>query len=136
MSSFSVSSSFIKKVLYVTALSVAINVLILVIAKPLSHVPDTFGPFMYAPVIYLTTLGVIAAATLRTVIKKYSAQHNKLFTIISYMALAISCIPDIMLPYSPDADNIGATPFVVAVLIVMHIATGLIVIYGFTKHKA
>ncbi|MEI8249340.1 MAG: DUF6069 family protein [Candidatus Taylorbacteria bacterium] len=136
MSSFSVTSSFIKKVVYVTVASVVVNVLILVIAKPLSHVPDTFSPFMYGPVIYLTILGVIAAAIVRTVIKKYTERHNELFTIISYIALAVSCIPDVMLPYSTDADNAGATPFVVVVLIIMHIATGLFVIYGFTKHKA
>ena len=88
---------------------------------------------MYEPVIFLTILGVIAAAVVYVVIRTYSQKHNHVFTIISYIALIASCIPDIMLPYSPDADNAGATPFVVTVLILMHVATGLLVIYGFTK---
>lgn len=126
-----------KKFLIISAqtiiVSVLINVAILVIARATTGAPATFGPFMYSPVIILTILGVIGASIVYALIKKYSQNPSRLFKIVSYVALVLSFIPDIQLPYSTDADNVGVTWVIVALLIVMHIVTALIVIRNFTK---
>ena len=129
------TKEFISTVIKTILISVAFNLVILIIARLTIAAPDTFGPFMYSPVILLTLIGVIGAALVYVLLKKYSKNYTRVFKIISYIALLLSLIPDFQLPYSLDADDAGATPLIIMVLIFMHIVTALIVIYYFTKDK-
>ena len=130
-----VTKNFMLTVLKTTVISVLLNLIILVIARNSTNTPLTFGPFMHGPVILFTILGVIGASGVYLVIKKYTKHYTRVFKIVSYGALFLSCIPDLQLPSSLDADNIGATPTVVGILILMHITTALVVIHIFTKNE-
>ncbi len=130
------TKEFIQTLIKTILVSVIVNLIILVIARSISSAPLTFGPFMYGPVILFTVLGVISASLVYILIKKYIQNPNPIFKIVSGVALFLSFIPDLQLLSSHDADNVGATPIVVGILILMHIVTALIVIFNFTKTGA
>ena len=132
------TKAFIIKVIKVALISAITNAVLLALVKPLSGVPDTFSPFFYSNVIWFTILGVLAAAAVYVAWGWLLPRRelNRDFTIIAWLALFISFIPDLMMPFSTDRDNIGATPFVVGILIVMHIIPAILVIHSFTGWKS
>ena len=127
---------FITNVIVAAILSVIINVIVLAIIRPITQAPSSFSPFEYGSVIELTFLGVLAAGFVYVGIQRFYPQsYKKIFTWVAFISLIISCIPDILLPYSTDADNQGATPFIVIILILMHILTAGIVVWIFTERS-
>lgn len=129
---------FINVVAKVTILSVIGNVILAILGRMISHTPDTFGPYMYVPVIGLTVGGVFAAAVVYYVMRlKYTdaLKANKHFLIISWIVLVLSFVPDIFIPWSPDTDLVGWTYVVIANLMLMHVVAGGLVMYSFTRKK-
>ena len=59
--------------------------------------------------------------------------RNKDFVLISVAVLILSFIPDLLMPFSSDADNQGATWAIVFVLMLQHVIPAILVIFGFTK---
>lgn len=129
---------FINVVAKVTILSVIGNVILAILGRMVSDTPDTFGPYMYGPVIGLTVLGVFAAAVVYYVMRlKYTdaLKANKYFLIISWIVLALSMIPDILIPWIPEADMVGWTIVVIANLMLMHVVAGGLVMHYFTRKE-
>lgn len=129
-------SRFSKTVAYVAIVSAIINAALAYIGKMLSMPPDTFGPYMYTSVAGLTIGGVIAAAIVYIIIRKMTpdvAKANKRFLVISIIALIVSFYPDIMLPYSPEPDDIGWTYGIIANLMLMHVVAAAFVMRLFVK---
>jgi hypothetical protein len=131
-----ITKQFISNVFIAAIISVIVNDILLAIVKPIANAPETFSPFQYDAVSELTFLGVLAAGFVYIVIIRfYPVAYKKIFIWISVIALLLSFIPDIMLPYSPDADNQGATTFIVIILMIMHALTAGIVIWLFTRKE-
>jgi hypothetical protein len=129
-----ITAPFTKVLIKTILLSVIANVVLLLIVRPIANAPTTFSPFMYSPVIILTVFGVIGAGIVYLIIKRlWPTRVNKIFVIVSVIALLLSLIPDLQLPYSQDADNLGATWFIVNMLMLMHVLTAGIVVWLFTK---
>lgn len=127
---------FIKTVLWVLALSVVGNIVLTAIGRLLSAPPDTFGPYAYGNVVGLTVAGVIAAALVYIAMRaaiRGPRKANRYFLILSVVVLIASFYPDIMLPYSPDPDDIGWTYGIIANLMLMHVLAGVVVMYYFTR---
>lgn len=129
-----ITKNFIKNIIFTAFLSVIANVILLMVVKPIAMTPGSFSPFQYSTVVELTILGVLAAGIVYLLLRKFFiSKYKKIFIWVSVVALILSFIPDILMPYSPDADNQGATLFVVLMLILMHILTAAIVVSMFTK---
>ena len=129
-----ITKKFINNIFVAAILSVLANDILLAIVRPIANAPETFSPFKYDAVTELTFLGVLAAGFVYiSIIRFYPIAYKKIFIWISIVALLLSFIPDIMLPYSPDADNQGATTFIVIILMLMHVLTAGIVIWMFTR---
>ena len=132
-----ITKQFIKNVIIASILSVILNVVVLLIVRPIARAPQTFSPFLLDPVIELTFLGVLAAGFVFVGIQRFFPQsYRKIFTWVAIFALIISFIPDILLPYSTDYDNQGATTFIVIILIIMHILTAGIVLWMFNRKSS
>lgn len=129
-----ISRKFISDVVVAAILSVVLNIVVLAIVRPITQAPSTFSPFEYGSVIELTFLGVLAAGFVYLGIQRfYPVIYKKIFIWIAVIALLVSLIPDIMLPFSTDLDNQGATPFIVIILMLMHVLTAGIVVWIFTR---
>ncbi|OHA78316.1 MAG: hypothetical protein A2V96_01050 [Candidatus Yonathbacteria bacterium RBG_16_43_6] len=129
---------FINIVAKVTVLSIIGNVILAILGRIASSTPDTFGPYMYGPVIGLTVAGVFAAAVVYYVMRlKYAdaVKANKHFLIISWAVLVLSMVPDILIPWIPEADMVGWTYVVIANLMLMHVVAGGLVMYYFTRKE-
>jgi len=119
--------------------SVALNAGLLAICRAIFAAPATFSPFFYGAVIMFTAVGVLAAwvvylAMLWLWAKRFPARDAvRDFKWVSVVALVVSFIPDIMMPFSTDADNQGATWPIVGALMLMHVIPALLVIFGFKK---
>ena len=135
MQKLRITHKFMYRVALVAIASVAANVIVLAIARMIFNAPATFSPFFYGSVIELTAAGVIAAAAVYVcmglIFKK--RDRNKDFIWVSIVALVLSFIPDILLPFSSDADSAGATWPIVAALMLLHIIPAALVIIGFTR---
>lgn len=93
---------------------------------------------MYGPVIELTVLGVFAAAVVYYIMRlKYAdaLKANKHFLIISWIVLVLSFVPDILIPWIPEADMVGWTYVVIANLMLMHVVVEGLVMYYFTRKE-
>ncbi len=129
--------AFAKTVGWVAVLSVIGNAILTWIGWRVSNPPATFGPYSYSAVVWLTVLGVLAAAAvyaaMRMWYKKDVAVINRAFIIISVIALVASFIPDIMIPWSTDADQVGWTYGIIGNLMLMHVVAAVPVMYYFTR---
>ncbi len=136
MKSFSV-----KRILLATVLSIVVNIIVLLIGRAAFPAPETFGPYTYNAVITLTAGGVIAAGIVYYLMasfwtKKFPQRNvNKDYSVLAYIMLVLSFIPDILLPFSAEADDAGATWPIVVVLCIMHVTAALICIKMFTKKE-
>ncbi len=116
------------------------NVILLAIARAIFVYPETFAPFWYSSVVTLTFGGVVLAGIvyyfMASVWKKFPNRSvNRDYTVLALVLLVLSFIPDALLPYSPDADNAGATFVLVIVLMVLHIPPAWASIKYFAKGK-
>lgn len=130
-----IGKKFIGVVLLTALYSVVVNVILLAISRAYANAPSHFAPFTYPAVIEFTIGGVILAAIVYVAIGAFSENQNKTFLHVATVALLLSFIPDILLfwPQFQDPEDIGATPLVIAILMIMHILTAWIVVYMFTE---
>lgn len=130
------TKTFLKVVAKVTVLSVIGNVILTLAGRAISMPPETFAPYTYPPVIGLTVVGILAGAVVYYAMrKKYTdtAKANRHFMILSAIVLLASFYPDLALPWSTDADEVGWTFGIMANLMLMHVVTGGLVMYYFTR---
>ena len=128
-----ITKPFLKTVSLVSVYSIIANVILLIISRAFAGAPATFAPFTYTPVIFLTLGGVVAAAVVYLLIKKFFKNYNKVFIIVSIIALIVSFIPDIQLVHPVDAEDFGATPLIIGILMLMHVIAAVLVIRMFTR---
>jgi hypothetical protein len=89
------------------------------------NTPPTFEPYNYGRVLLFATLGILGATSvyglLRLVVRNEMQAHH-IFRVISIVVFVLSCVPDVMIPYSGDIDFVGWTSVVIGKLILMHAA--------------
>ena len=124
-------------VIKVALFSVIANVVLTYAGKVMSAPPSSFGPYMYSSVVWLTILGVICAALGYVAALWYFTEirrAHRWYAICATIALLVSFYPDVAMPWSTDADQVGWTYGIIANLILMHIATYAIVLWYFLKY--
>jgi len=130
-------SKIIAHIFTITLISVIANVVLLFISRMIFSAPPTFSPFWWSAVIELTAAGVVAAGAVYYAMayvwrrRLPSRSVDTDYVRLSIVLLILSFIPDVLMPFSHDADNQGATWPIVAALMVMHLAAAVIAIYGF-----
>lgn len=132
--------NFIKAILYIAVGSTVINVLLGIVGKNLSHVPNSFEPYQAATISGLNILGVIAAAVVYVFFVEFIKdikKANKAYLWLSIILLVLSFIPDIAIPYSSDPESAGWTSWWTIInLMLMHVVTAYFVIREFVyKNK-
>ncbi|MDE2037933.1 MAG: hypothetical protein KGI69_01760 [Patescibacteria group bacterium] len=130
-----ITRQFIRRAFGVAVAAVIANVIVLGLARAAFPAPAAFSPYFYSSVIELTAAGVVAAAAVYVVMGLIfrKRDRNKDFVWVSFVALVLSFVPDILLPFSSDADNQGATWPIVGVLMLLHVIPAVMVIWGFTS---
>lgn len=86
------------------------------------------------PTIIFTTMFLIVATAVYAVINAFTRDPVRVWTIVAWIALIVSLIPDLLLLINPSAMPMGIpTLGAVLVLIVMHIVAFAITMWAFTK---
>lgn len=127
-----------KTVGIITVLTSVANLALAYIGWQVSMPPATFGPYQTGPVVGLTVLGVVGAGVVYLLMRRWYkdtnlAVVNRRFIILSLVVLIVSFYPDIAMPWSTDADQVGWTYGIIANLMLMHVVAGVPVMYYFTK---
>lgn len=127
-----------KTVGFVAVLSIIGNAILTAAGRAVSAPPDTFGPYMYSSVIGLTLAGVIAAGVVYLLMCRYytdTTKANRYFFWLSIFVLVASFYPDVAMPWSTDADQVGWTYGIMANLMLMHVLAAGLVLYYFPKAR-
>ncbi len=129
-----ITKEFAKIIILSAIYSTIINVILLALVKGPSGAPVDFGPFVYSAVVGATVLGVVLAGATYVLIGKFNKNLLSNWTVISLIVLILSFIPDVLLPYSSAAEDQGSTPFIILMLMIMHVVPAWIVIVKFNKY--
>jgi hypothetical protein len=103
--------------------AVAVNVLVRALAIAVFDIPDDFEHIALRAVIVSTLIGVVAATLVYAVIR-----NNRTFVIVAVVALIVSLAAPLSVSDEGDAAAVGT-------LMLMHVTTAAIVIYGFTGRR-
>jgi hypothetical protein len=101
--------------------AVIVNVLVSLIAKALFDIPDSFEHIEVRAVIVSTLVGVLGATLVYALIR-----NDRTFVIVAAVALVLSLAAPLSVSDEGDAAAVGT-------LMLMHVTTAAIVIYGFTR---
>lgn len=128
-------TNFIKAILYIVVASTAINVLLAMLGKNLSHVPNTFVPYNVSSIISANIMGIVGATIVYCLFVSFikdSKKANKAYLWLSIVVLVLSFIPDINLPKSTDPETLDWTSYsTVWNLMLMHVVTAYFVLKAF-----
>lgn len=132
--------NFIKAIIYIAVGSTVINILLAVVGKSLSHVPNSFEPYSISTISGLNILGVIAAAVVYILFIHFIKdikKANRAYLWLSIILLILSFIPDLIMPWSRDPESAGWTSWwTIFNLMLMHVVTAYFVIREFVyKNK-
>jgi Family of unknown function (DUF6069) len=105
----------------IAVVAVVVNVLVSVVAKALFDIPDSFEHIELRAVVSSTLIGVIAAAVVYALIRS-----DRTFVIVAAVALVLSLAAPLSVSGEGDAAAVGT-------LMLMHLTTAAIVVFGFTR---
>lgn len=105
-------------------ITLIINILIGTVSNAIIPVSPAFSPLDLKPIFGWTTIGVVGAVSVFSVIGKLSLHPIQTFSKLAIIVLLISWIPDISLFFSsPFSDT---SPAAIIVLMLMHLSTALL----------
>jgi hypothetical protein len=113
--------------------SVIVNVIVLLILKPLVAGPIVLHALNIGPVAALTFIGALGATIVYGILRQCMKSPNKPFLVISVVVFLLSLIPDYMLLGSSSPFAAGATPASVATLMFMHAVAAVIIVSVLVK---
>ena len=104
--------------------ALVVNLVISVVARTISEVPDRFVPLQPGAVVFFTIIGVAAAAGLFGVLLTRASNPTATFRRVVPVALAVSLIPDALI-WANGAYEGAAKAETVLPLMAMHVATAV-----------
>ncbi len=105
------------------ALAATANSVVRMVAVAAGDVPSTFQPLQAAPPITTSVVSAVGAAVVLAIVSRFARDPRTTFWRISWAVFALSFVPLIWLATAEPTDPgmVGATPYAIAVLAVMHV---------------
>jgi hypothetical protein len=114
--------------------SVLANLLLLFLIRLVPGIPADFPAFQPAPIAIFTAAQVGIGVLVFAAIAWFARRPIRLFTIVALIALAISCIPNILLAINPAAAPFpGGSAFAFLMLIPFHFVAAAVAIWSLTR---
>jgi hypothetical protein len=115
--------------------SVVANLLVRAVGLALIDAPADFVPLQGpGAVILFTSVQVLAAVIVFAIVARFARRPYRTFTLIAWVALFLSFIPDILLLLNPGAMPMGTpTPGAAALLMSMHVVAFAITLFMLTR---
>jgi hypothetical protein len=96
--------------------AVAANLLFVAIANPLTGVSPDFPALTFEAIAVFTVWGVLAAVIVFALVARFSRRPIWLYRRIALVALLLSLIPDLAMPFMPSPVPVGAREVVLLML--------------------
>jgi len=126
--------SFIKAFLTALIGSVAVNLLILVLFRPIVINPAMpLHALSVGPVAMLTTIGIIGAMIVYAIMRALLAHPARVFVWTAVVVLIVSFIPDYLIIGETSGMFAGGTLGSALVLASMHIVAAIITVWSLVK---
>lgn len=124
------SNSLLRNSLIILVGSLVANHLIRIIAVALTNPIPEFLPLTdWVPVTLFTTVGVVGAVGFYALLKRFTANPGRIFTIVAWVLLALSMIPNIISGLNPSSAPLPGMTFGGAMaLALMHLPPALLAI--------
>lgn len=117
--------------LLAVALSVVANAITLAGAQALRIAPE-FRALSWSPIIFLTVLGAVGAVVAYWLLRRWTDDPDRTFTLVAGVVLVLSFVPDLLLLAFDEA----ATVLGVVVLMVLHVAVAAVCVAVLTGTTA
>lgn len=103
---------------------VANHIIRLIAVALLNPDPGFLALTTWAPVTLFTVVGVVAATAVYALLRRFTANPNRIFTIVALAVFVLMLIPDIMLAVNPASSMLpGTTAGTMIALALMHFPT-------------
>jgi hypothetical protein len=113
--------------------SIVVNVIIRFIAVALLNPPLEFTPLSVTMPIVFTLFGGVLAVIVFAIVARLARNPIGTYRIVAIVALIVSFIPDIgLLATASQSPFPGTNVGTVGALMLMHVATGVIMVYALT----
>jgi hypothetical protein len=110
--------------------AVAANVAFVTVANPLFGVSPDFPPLTLDAIAVFTAVGVLAAVVVFGLVARFSKQPIRRYRQIALVALLLSLIPDLAMPFLPSPVPVGARE--VVLLMATHLIAAAVAIWMLT----
>lgn len=110
--------------------SLVINHLLRIVAVALLNpLPEFIALTSWGPVTIFTTVGLLGAIGVYLLLRRFTANAGRTFTIIAWVVLGLSLIPNLLAGLDPASSPLpGMTAAAAVVLAVMHVPPALFAI--------
>jgi hypothetical protein len=115
--------------------AVLANVLLRAIAIALFDIPDAFEHLALRAVIVSTLVGVVAAALVFAIVRRFARDPVRTFTIVAVVALILSLAAPLSVALQDPPEYPGTDAASVGTLMLMHVTTAAIVIAIFSRAR-
>jgi hypothetical protein len=114
--------------------SVAANLLARPLLMAATGLTEQFLPLNIGPIATFTVIGVALGVGVFALLVRFTRRPLRLFTIIALVALAVSCLPNVLAALNPSAMPMpGASAAGFLALIVFHIIPAVVTIAALTR---
>ena len=115
------------------AAAVAVNVFVRALAIALFDIPDAFEHLALRAVILSTLAGVVGAALVFAVIRRFARDPVRTFTIVAVVTLFLSLAAPLSVGLQDPPEYPGTDAAAVGTLMLMHVLTAAIVVAVFSR---
>jgi hypothetical protein len=124
------SNSLLRNALIILVGSLVANHLIRIVAAALTNpIPEFLPLTSWGPVTIFTFFGVAGAVGVYALLRRFTANPARTFTIIAWVVLVVSLIPNLLSALDPSSAPIpGMTPAGALALALMHVPPALLAI--------
>ena len=110
--------------------AVAANLVFTTIANSLLGVSPDFPPLTAGAIAIFTAIGVLAAVVVFALVARFSKRPIRRYRQIALIALLLSLIPDLAMPFLPGTVRVGARE--VVLLMATHVIAAVVAVWMLT----
>ena len=121
---------------FLTALigSLVVNLVLLFALRPLVIDPAMpLNALSFGPVTFFTVAGVVAATIVYALLRRFTADPDRIFIWIAIVVLILSFIPDYLVIGQTTGMFAGGSVKTASLLALLHVTTAAIAVFAFTR---